>query len=345
MGNACTCQVSIGRKVYDADDSDSNNSNDYLPYRYGHCGAKVMLSGSSKFVSMYSQKGQKEVNQDAMTVWENFTGEKDMIFCGVFDGHGPQGHKYAQTICNNLPSKLSTSIKMSQQISKSQLGLDINGDENQNMPCVSWEGSFLKSFSEMDRDLAQNVYIGSFSGGSTAVTIVKQENQLIIGNLGDSRAILCTKTDDNFRIPIQLTVDLKPNIPSEASRITKCGGRIFPSKDDPSGINRIWMAEEDCPGLAMTRSFGDFCLKDYGLISVPDVIYRRINKQDEFVVLASDGIWDVLTNEEVINIISSARKRSEAAKTLVKHALQAWKVKCPNAAVDDCTAICLFLNN
>lgn len=50
------------------------------------------------------------------------------------------------------------------------------------------------------------------------------------------------------------------------------------------------MPDEDCPGLAMSRAFGDFCLKDYGVISVPDVFYRKITKQDLFVVLATDGV-------------------------------------------------------
>lgn len=50
------------------------------------------------------------------------------------------------------------------------------------------------------------------------------------------------------------------------------------------------MPDDDCPGLAMSRAFGDFCLKDYGLIAAPDVFYRKITKQDEFVVLATDGV-------------------------------------------------------
>lgn len=53
---------------------------------------------------------------------------------------------------------------------------------------------------------------------------------------------------------------------------------------------RIWMPDEDCPGLAMARAFGDFCLKNYGLISIPDVSYRRLTPDDEFVVLATDGV-------------------------------------------------------
>ena len=50
------------------------------------------------------------------------------------------------------------------------------------------------------------------------------------------------------------------------------------------------MPDEDCPGLAMARAFGDFCLKDYGLISTPEVFYRRLTDKDEFVVLATDGV-------------------------------------------------------
>lgn len=50
------------------------------------------------------------------------------------------------------------------------------------------------------------------------------------------------------------------------------------------------MPDEDCPGLAMARAFGDFCLKDYGLISTPQVTYRKLTDRDEFVVLATDGV-------------------------------------------------------
>ncbi|KAG4109075.1 hypothetical protein GLYMA_U032205v4 [Glycine max] len=74
-----------------------------------------MLKGSSTFVSMYSQKGSKGVNQDALTVWQDFTRKKDMIFCGVFDGHDPLGHRLSQCIRDNLPSKLSAPIKLSQE--------------------------------------------------------------------------------------------------------------------------------------------------------------------------------------------------------------------------------------
>ena len=75
----------------------------------------------------------------------------------------------------------------------------------------------------------------------------------------------------------------------EAERIRNCEGRVFAVDAEPS-VYRIWMPDVDCPGLAMARAFGDFCLKDYGLISIPDVSYRKLTDNDEFVVLATDGV-------------------------------------------------------
>ncbi|OIW00884.1 hypothetical protein TanjilG_22682 [Lupinus angustifolius] len=338
MGGCCSCNVTFGEKVYDIDSESDDYNNKDTTYEEGYGGARIMLGESSKFVSMYSQKGRKGINQDALTVWEEFTGEKDMIFCGVFDGHGPLGHKFSQSIRDNLPSKLSAAFQMAQQNTTSY------GENQHNMSVASWEESFFKSFIEMDEELALKVDYDGFSGGSTAVTIIKQKDQLIIGNLGDSRAVLCTRADDNHFVPVQLTVDLKPDIPCEALRIVNCGGRVFAAEEDP-GVKRLWMPEEDCPGLAMSRAFGDFCLKNCGLTSIPDLVYRKINKQDQFVVLATDGVWDVLTNNEVITIVASAPKRSMAAKILVKRAVQAWRYKYPSSGVDDCAVICLFLNN
>lgn len=55
-------------------------------------------------------------------------------------------------------------------------------------------------------------------------------------------------------------------------------------------MHRLWLPDEDCPGLAMARAFGDFCLKDFGLISTPQISYRKLTDKDEFVVLATDGV-------------------------------------------------------
>lgn len=76
---------------------------------------------------------------------------------------------------------------------------------------------------------------------------------------------------------------------AEEARIRKCRGRIFALRDEPE-VARVWLPHNDTPGLAMARAFGDFCLKEFGLISVPEISYRRITDEDEFVVLATDGV-------------------------------------------------------
>lgn len=64
-------------------------------------------------------------------------------------------------------------------------------------------------------------------------------------------------------------------------------------QDEPE-VARVWLPNSDSPGLAMARAFGDFCLKDYGLISIPDVSYHHLTEKDKFIVLATDGVLSLL---------------------------------------------------
>lgn len=121
-----------------------------------------------------------------------------MFFCGVFDGHGPYGHKVARHVRDTLPSRLSSVIKTSQLNSfkyrnfEVAVGDDIpEGNENEDekdsprddssptndssmLLLSSWEAGFIKSFKEMDEELSLDASIDSFSSGTTAVTVVKQ---------------------------------------------------------------------------------------------------------------------------------------------------------------------------
>nr|GLL36832.1 probable protein phosphatase 2C 65 [Ipomoea trifida]GMD40030.1 probable protein phosphatase 2C 65 [Ipomoea batatas]GMD43300.1 probable protein phosphatase 2C 65 [Ipomoea batatas]GMD62774.1 probable protein phosphatase 2C 65 [Ipomoea batatas]GME08817.1 probable protein phosphatase 2C 65 [Ipomoea batatas] len=341
MGACCTCQRvkkpdgNRGKNAENREEREAEEEHDGIVGR-GDCGARIRVHGSSRFVSMYSQQGKKGVNQDAMTVWEHFGGEKNSFFCGVFDGHGPNGHKVAQFIRDGLPSKLSVASKATGDKSH-----DVEKDIHHHPMFPKWKSNFLQSFKEMDERLEGEEKIDSFSSGTTSVTLIKQGEHLIIGNLGDSRAIMCTRDDTDQLVPEQLTVDLKPNLPSESERIKSCKGRVMATAEEPN-VYRVWMPDQDCPGLAMARAFGDFCLKDYGIISVPEIYYRKISERDEFVVLASDGIWDVLSNYEVIKTVATARKRSMAARLVVERAVRTWKQKYPRSKTDDCAVVCLF---
>ncbi|KAK4835032.1 hypothetical protein QYF36_004245 [Acer negundo] len=330
---------------------------------------RLFLNGSSEVASLFTQQGKKGTNQDAMLVWENFASRTDTVFCGVFDGHGPYGHMVAKRVRDSLPLKLSSHWEVSitneavlREISLNTAGsinsedtafisadeesrASVDLEDTEKIPEIfpTLKESFLKAFKVMDRELRIHANIDCFCSGTTAVTLIKQGPNLVIGNVGDSRAVLGTREKDNSLSAIQLTVDLKPNLPAEAERIRKCRGRVFALQDEPE-VARVWLPNNDSPGLAMARAFGDFCLKDFGLISVPDISYRRLTDKDEFIVLATDGIWDVLSNKEVVDIVASAPARTSAARSLVEFAVRAWRYKYPTSKVDDCAVVCLFLD-
>ncbi|KAI3940544.1 hypothetical protein MKW98_024951 [Papaver atlanticum] len=323
-------------------------------------------NGASDVSCLFTQQGKKGTNQDAMLVWENFNSRKDTIFCGVFDGHGPYGHLVAKKVRDSLPLKLCTQwmattngeqpnnvVGSVDSEETATISMDdewcdsVDVDENVKLPemFLPLKQCFLKAFKLMDKDLKHHPAIDCFCSGSTAVSLIKQGHDLVIGNVGDSRAILGTRDKkDNSLIAVQLTVDLKPNLPKEAARIRQCKGRVFALQDEPE-VSRVWLPNNDSPGLAMARAFGDFCLKDYGLISVPDVSYRRLTEKDEFIVLATDGIWDVLTNKEVVDIVASAPTCATASRAVVDCAVRSWKLKYPTSKADDCAVVCLFLDH
>ncbi|RWW30782.1 hypothetical protein GW17_00004626 [Ensete ventricosum] len=190
---------------------------------------------------------------------------------------------------------------------------DLREDELHRLP----DRSFLNGATE-----AACLYTQQGKKGTNQdAMIVWEGRDLVIGNLGDSRAVMGTRDKHNNLIAVELTVDLKPNLP-KAARIQQCKGRVFALQDEPE-VARVWLPNSDSPGLAMARAFGDFCLKDYGLISV----------------------WDVLSNKEAVDIIASAPTRGTAARALVDCAVRAWRLKFPTSKIDDCAVVCLYLDN
>ncbi|XP_010278294.1 PREDICTED: probable protein phosphatase 2C 52 [Nelumbo nucifera] len=316
---------------------------------------RIFANGNSRTSCIFTQQGRKGINQDAMVVWEDFMSE-DAIFCGVFDGHGPHGHLVARKVRDTLPLKL-LSFLQSQESRQNGLGnncfsrkakpdsMDKESEKDDPTEDLGslWREAFLKSYKSMDKELRSHPTLDCFCSGSTAVTIVKQGLNLFMGYIGDSRAILGSRDSNGSMVAVQLTVDLKPDLPKEAERIKRCKGRVFALQDEPE-VPRVWLPFDDAPGLAMARAFGDFCLKDYGVISIPEFSHRILTERDQFIVLASDGVWDVLSNEEVVEIISSAPTRSSAARILVESAAREWKLKYPTSKMDDCAVVCLFLD-
>ncbi|XP_021290531.1 probable protein phosphatase 2C 41 [Herrania umbratica] len=298
---------------------------------------------SSNFASVCSKRGQKGINQDCAVVWEEFGCQEDMIFCGIFDGHGPWGHVVAKRVRESVPSSLLCNWQKNLALTSLGQELDMEVLNRSIHQFDVWKQSCLQTYADIDLELKQHPGIDSFRSGTTALTIIKQGEHLVIANVGDSRAVLATTSDDGNLVPLQLTVDFKPNIPEEAERITQSKGLVFCLRDEP-GVYRVWMPNGNTPGLALSRAFGDYCVKEFGLISVPDVTQRNITGRDQFVILATDGVWDVVSNQEAVEIVSSAEDREKSAKKLVQCAIRAWKYKKRGIAMDDMSAICLFFH-
>jgi serine/threonine protein phosphatase PrpC len=84
------------------------------------------------------------------------------------------------------------------------------------------------------------------------------------------------------------------HLAEEEERIRRCNGRVHCLADEP-GVHRVWLPNRESPGLAMSRAFGDYCVKDYGVISAPEVTQRRMSSKDRFVILATDGVTSSLS--------------------------------------------------
>ncbi|KAL9233335.1 hypothetical protein vseg_008353 [Gypsophila vaccaria] len=303
----------------------------------------VNIHGSENLASVFTKRGHKGVNQDCCIVWEEYGCQPDMVFCGVFDGHGPWGHYVAKTVRESMPPYLLCNWQEAVAQVMLELDFDVHVDKKLNWFAI-WKHSYLKTCAAIDQELEHHHKIDTFNSGTAALSVVRQGDRIIIANVGDSRAVLATTSEDGDLVALQLTIDFKPNLPQEAARITRCNGRVFCLEDEP-GVHRVWLPDEDVPGLAMSRSFGDYCIKNFGLISVPDVTHRNITSKDQFIVLATDGVWDVVSNEEAVEIVSTAPNRCRAAKRLVDHAVKAWKRKRRGYAIDDISAICLFFHS
>ncbi|XP_021719301.1 probable protein phosphatase 2C 39 isoform X2 [Chenopodium quinoa] len=142
-------------------------------------------------------------------------------------------------------------------------------------------------------------------GGSTAVTAILINCQkLVVANLGDSRAVISRNGKAK-----QLSVDHEPD--SERKDIEDRGGFVTKFPGDVARVDGQ---------LAVARAFGDKTMKDH-LSSDPHITVEMIDEDTDFVLLASDGIWHVMNNQEAVDCIKNVKDAREAAKALIEEAL------------------------
>lgn len=164
------------------------------------------------------------------------------------------------------------------------------------------ESNFKESSSDIDR------FIKTDFSGTTAVICIIRDDYLLTLNVGDSRAIIVTEVGDDFTVT-ELTRDHKPSIPEEKERILKAGGRVFNMEyeDGYDGPARVWLADQNIPGLAMSRSLCDTVAHTVGVISMPEITERKLTDDERAIVIGSDGLWEFISSKEAIRLIQDCK--------------------------------------
>lgn len=259
---------------------------------------------------------------------------ESLVFA-CLDGHGANGHRVSQFFAHELEHRLlkHAAFASNIELAMSEVLIDIE------LALFEQDGAAV-----------------DFSG-STIVIAVLRGQILTVANVGDSRAVLGSRLidpepDDEHEhkevcccVVQQVTVDHKPDLPAEHARILAAGGRVFSVRypDGMIGPPRVWLGHANAPGLAMSRSLADFMVHSAGVTSQPDFFTIDLSADsqyaDRMLVLGTDGLWDVMSNEEVIAAcIANAQQPGLAVAALLQESRQRWLRK--EKLVDD-TTVCV----
>lgn len=239
-----------------------------------------------------------------------------MIFC-TLDGHGEHGDHVSAWFRDRLVKEMSN-----------------HSAWGNNMKLA-----VADAIAKVEKDLLKNYRIDAEFSGTTLSMAIVRDNKVTGVNIGDSRVILGKEVDGRLTA-VEITHDHKPDSPKEKERILASGGRVFAVEYDDGidGPPRVWLGHMDVPGLAMSRSLGDVVAHTAGVISEPEFTEFELDPEaDKFLVVATDGLWEFVTNEETVEIVEGQVGPAQAVDTLVTEAGTRWMAE--EQVIDDTTVI------
>lgn len=267
-----------------------------------------------------SMQGRRPTMEDAHAAKPFRTRAGECQVFGVFDGHG--GEAVAKFCARRLPVELEMQCEDGRDLKPA---LEATFQLVDQQMRSEWGKQELQQLSGSSGKFDPSMV------GSTAVICCLCNDEIVVANAGDSRVVLCRAGE-----AMELSTDNKPNCPAEEQRIWKAGHRVTQQKVQiNSKVVDIYRVDGD---LALSRALGDFrfkhpCMKpdEQAVSCIPDVRRTpRRRHEDEFIVMACDGVWDVMSSDEVCRIIRTflpkvrqgRMRASELASYVVEMCLQ-----------------------
>ena len=296
---------------------------------------------------------KKENNQDSSIILKKVCGIENYDIYGIMDGHGSEGHLVSDFVKNQIKEyfnnkKIYAINNKNKEFSFTKFGMSLEIFDK--LKHNNYE--LIKNFYEnTNKKLSDTEFDINFSG-TTCIMVFKIGKKIICSNVGDSRAILVErklifeeKTNsilNKYEI-IELSHDHKPNNKGEKERIEKCGGEVaqefLNEEDEKSDLPfRVWKEGCNYPGLAISRSLGDKIAEKIGVISEPEFIEAEINKNSKYIIMGSDGVFEYLTNNDILEISNKYLNNDnlqKACKIIVEKAATLFRQK--ENRVDDIT--------
>eukprot|EP00928_Gymnodinium_smaydae_P072617 TRINITY_DN55952_c0_g1_i1.p1 TRINITY_DN55952_c0_g1~~TRINITY_DN55952_c0_g1_i1.p1 ORF type:complete len:514 (-),score=62.65 TRINITY_DN55952_c0_g1_i1:93-1451(-) len=292
-------------------------------------GAQVPEGWRSSLVTAAGLKNPEDEdkvnpNQDAVSY--TFLAN-DWLLYVVCDGHGEHGHTISERVARVLPLLLSRHLEQRE------------GDH-------SPEDLIRLAFLGAQADLEQTLrYPQVYSGTTCTMCCIHRESSRVwFAHTGDSRMVLgdlAAGGDVKFA-----TEDHKAHDKAEHKRLKEKGAQVILKRyADGDTVSRVFVPRTGVPGLAMSRSLGDGCLKKYGVVAEPEV--SEVTElwhacAAPCIVMGSDGLWDVVSLEESVGTLANRRAKSQdvlrGAEALCRRAQRRW-IDAEGDYCDDVTVV------
>ena len=198
----------------------------------------------------------------------------------------------------------------------------------------------------------QPCIVDAMDSGACAIVVWMRGRELVVAGAGDCRAVLGTRHDEQL-CSTPLSDDHKVNLPAEQARIEAAGGWVRPESGDADDFNpaRLYEAEGKPwlgPGLCVARCLGDLKANRCGLIPTPEICMHTVQPTDLFLILASDGVWEFIDNDEAVAIVGQFYDKGlpalDACRFLIAKAALCWR-NFEGDYRDDITAIVVYLQD